>query len=149
VERKQGGIIEGTDRLMGRIGSLFPDEQPPQVTGALSHLDTSITNQDDAMRDFEAKAPGKGWEDGEKALEQMEKALEALTKGNQDQQGGGGGQQEQQEQQEQPRPQDQPRQKEQMKRDEEAKDILDEEKENRRKRAKAAREGYRSVDKDW
>ncbi len=156
IRGDQISIAGATGDVNGMLTDLFKDQQPEQVQQALSHLDSSIVDQEDAVSDLGGRKPGVAATDQQSSLEQMRKALEKLTEGegdNQDQQ-----QQQQQDQQDQqqqqqqqePRqpPEDQQQQQKQQPRSETAKDILDEEKKNREKRKQAA-SGYRKVDKDW
>lgn len=156
LETKQGGIEKGTGDVRDRLGELFPGEQPPpQVKDASSHLDTSLVNQEDAVEDLSGKDPGEAAEDQGLALEQLEKALEALAEGQNPPQDQSGEEEQQSQQKEQPQqdqqdaPDESGKQGEKKPRDETASGILDEEKENKKKRQKQARQSYRPVEKDW
>jgi hypothetical protein len=131
------------------------------VQQALAHLDSSIVDQEGAIADLDARDPGKAAGGQQGSLDQMRKALEKLTEGQGDnkdqqqkqdqkdqQQQQKDQQQQQQQEPQQPQQDQQQQQKEQQVRSETAKDILDQEKENREKRKEAA-SGYRKVDKDW
>ncbi len=145
----QTSIAGSTGEVSGMLTDLFKDQQPEQVVQALSHLDSSLVDQEGALNDLEGHRPDAAAGDQQSSLEQMRKALEKLTEGdgqNQDQQQQG--QQDQQQQQQEPQEEQQQQQKEQQARSETAKDILEEEKKNREKRKQAA-SGYRKVDKDW
>ncbi len=142
----QTGIMNGTGEVRDRLGQMFQDQQPPQAAQAVSHIDTSLAGQDEALKDIEGQRPAAAVADQEIAREQLEKAVEALTQGQQKPQEGGEKPQQDRAQQDQEQQQQQP---EQRKRDETAEAILDEEKENREKRRKQARGGYRAVEKDW
>ncbi len=149
----QTSIAGSTGEVSGMLTDLFKDQQPEQVVQALSHLDSSLVDQEDAVADMKKRRTGEAAGDQQSSLEQMRKTLEKLTEGdgqNQDQQQQGqqDQQQQQQKQQEPQQDQQQQQQKEQQARSETAKDILDEEKKNREKRKQAA-SGYRRVDKDW
>ena len=149
----QTSIAGSTGEVSGMLTDLFKDQQPEQVVQALSHLDSSLVDQEGALNDLEEHRPDAAAGDQQSSLGQMRKALEKLTEGdgqNQDQQQQGQQDQQQQQQQEPQEEQEeqQQQQKEQQVRSETAKDILDEEKKNREKRKQAA-SGYRKVDKDW
>lgn len=153
VRDDQTSIAGSTGEVSGMLTDLFKDQQPEQVVQALSHLDSSLVDQEGALNDLKEQRPDAAAGDQQNSLEQMRKALEKLTEGdgqNQDQQQQGqqDQQQQQQQQQEPQEPQQDQQQKEQQSRSETAKDILDEEKKNREKRKQAA-SGYRKVDKDW
>ncbi len=153
IHGDQISIAGATGEVSGMLTDLFKDQQPEQVQQALSHLDSSIVDQEGAVSDLGKRKPGTAATDQQSSLDHMRKALEKLTDGEgdnedqqqqQDQQG-----QQQQQQQQEPRQQPEDRQQqEKQQRSETAKDILDEEKKNREKRKQAA-SGYRKVDKDW
>lgn len=156
IKAEQGSIEGATGEVSGMLTDLFKDQQPEQVQQALSHLDSSMVEQESAVSDLGAQKPGEAATGQQQSLEQMRKALEKLTEGQgdnkdqQQQQDQQDQQQQQQQQQEPQQPQEDQQQKEQKQeqRSETAKDILDEEKKNREKRKQAA-SGYRKVDKDW
>jgi tetratricopeptide (TPR) repeat protein len=147
LERKQDGIHNGTAAVGRKLEELFPGDQRPQpVQEALSHLDTAAVETEEALADLSAEDPSGAMPDQELALEQLKRALEKLTEGQQppqDQQGP----QQQQEQAQQQEPQQQ-EQEQRQPQDETAQGILEEEKENRKRRQRASG-GYRAVDKDW
>lgn len=153
LERDQMKIEDGTGEVRRKLEDLFPEQQPPPVARASSHLDTSLANQRDALQDLDARKPGKANADQEEALEQLKKSLAALTEGQQQPQGGDQGEEQQQREQAQQEPQEPEESRQQRAeatpRDETAQDILDEEKENKKKRQREARQRYRRVDKDW
>jgi Ca-activated chloride channel family protein len=153
VEERQKHIADGTAAVQDSLHAMFPDSIPQPVEEASSHLDSSLVNQDGALNGLEAQQPGRAAEDQDISLDQLQKALDALTE---DQQGSQQQQdrqeereQQQQPQQEQPEePLDQEQREQQKQRNETAQGILDEEKENKKKRQKAT-QSYRPVDKDW
>jgi Ca-activated chloride channel family protein len=154
IRDDQSSIAGSTGGVSGMLTDLFKDQQPEQVSQALSHLDSSIVDQEEAIGDLEKRSPGDAAGDQQSSLEQMRKALEKLTEGEGENQGQQKkDQQEQQQQQQEPQEPQEPQQEQQQQqqeqaRSETAKDILDEEKKNREKRKQAA-SGYRKVDKDW
>jgi Ca-activated chloride channel family protein len=153
IKDDQASIAGATGEVSGMLTDLFQDQQPEQVVQALSHLDSSIVDQEGAIGDLGERRPGEASGDQQSSLEQMRKALEKLTEGegeNQQQQGEQDRQDQQQQQQQEPQEpqQDQQQEKQQQARSETARDILDEEKKNREKRKQSA-SGYRKVDKDW
>ena len=134
----------------GRLDSLFAGQRPPQVDSAQAHLDTSLVNQGDALKDLARQDPAAAAREQEKALEQIQLAIEKLTEGEgqqQQQQEQGDGQQAQQPEQQEP--EDQQQQERRAPSNETARAILDEEKENKKKRRAQASSGYKAVDKDW
>ena len=158
LEEASGGqkdISGDTGAVRKRLEELFPEDQrPQQAQQALSHIDSSLVAQDEAVKDLGHKEPGSASRDQEGAREQLEKAIDALTEGQQppdqqqqqqEQQGEDRQQQEEQPQEQEPR--QQPEQGE--RRDETARSILEEEKENKKRRQEEAERGYKSVDKDW
>ncbi len=152
LERDQMKIEDGTGEVKRKFQDLFPEQQPPPVARASSHLDTSLSNQRDALQDLDARKPGEASADLEEALEQLKKALADLTEGQQQPQGGDQGEEQQKEQTQQEHQEPEENRQQQAvatPRDETAQDILDEEKENKEKRQREARQRYRRVDKDW
>jgi len=148
----QESIAGGTAGVTGMLLDMFRDQQPEQVSQAISHLDSSIVDQEGAMADLKDRRPGEASSDQQQSLEQMKKALEKLTEGegeNKDRQQKPeqGEQQPQQQEPEQQEPEQQPQQ-EQQARSETARDILEEEKKNREKRYTGS-SGYKKVDRDW
>jgi len=158
LEDASGGqkeISGDTDTVREKLNGFFPDDQRPQpVEQALSHIDSSLADQSGALEELARKEPGAAEDDQDRARGQLEKAIEALTEGQQspeqqqqqEQQGD-----QQQDQQEQPQ-EEQPRQEQRQedeKRDETARNIIEEEKENKKRRQEEAARGYKKVDKDW
>jgi Ca-activated chloride channel family protein len=160
LEDASGGqqeISGDTDTVREKLNGLFPGDQRPQpVEQALSHIDSSLADQSGALEGLARKEPRAAEDDQDRARGQLEKAIEALTEGQQPPEQ----QQEQQQQQQgdqqqdqQERPQEeQPRQEQRQegeKRDETARNIIEEEKENNKRRQEEAARGYKRVDKDW
>jgi Ca-activated chloride channel family protein len=155
AEGAQDGIAGGTTSVRDSLAAFFPKDAPPPVQQASSHLDSSLVDQYDALENLSRQAPGSAAPQQERGLDQLRRALEALMqgKGGEDQQQSWKQQGQQQEQkpgqqQEQQQGQQQEQKLEQKPRDETAREILDEEKENRKNRQEGA-QGYRPVDKDW
>lgn len=150
VQQQQEGIADGTTAVQDSLHVFFPDTIPVPVEKALSHLDSSLVDQNGALERLAERSPGRAVDDQEASVDQLEKALDALTEdqdGSEGQQPPQEGTQQQQQQQEQQ--QEQPQEEgQQEKRNETAQGILDEEKENREKRQGAA-QSYRAVDRDW
>ncbi|MBN1163672.1 MAG: tetratricopeptide repeat protein [Candidatus Krumholzibacteriota bacterium] len=144
---KQEDIRESTAEIEKKLNELFQGQAPPPVQEASSHLDSSLVHQREAAGDLSQGKPERAGEDQRLSLEQMKKALGKITQGNKDKQNQ---QQGEQGQQEQPSPQpEQARTEQQAARNETAKGILEEEKDNKKKRKQQARGGYQKVDKDW
>ncbi len=152
VEEQQKQIADGTAAVQDSLHAMFPDSVPQPVEEASSHLDSSLVDQDGALNDLDAQQPGLAAEDQDLSLDQLQKALDALTEGqqgSQQQDRQDEGEQQQQPQQEQPQePQEEEQREQQSRRSETAQGILDEEKENKKKRQQAT-QSYRPVDKDW
>ncbi len=153
----QREISGDTDAVREQLNNLFPDEQqrPQQVEQALSHIDSSLADQSGALENLSRKEPGAAGENQGRARDQLEKAIDALTEGQQppsdqqqQQQQEGNQQQEGQEQQQQEQPPQEQRQ-EGEKGDETASNIIEEERENKKRRQEEAARGYKRVDKDW
>ena len=152
----QREIGEGTGAVRERLEGLFPEGQqrPQPVEQALSHIDSSLADQSGALEELSRKEPGAAGKDQERARNQLEKAVEALTEGQQppdnqqqqQQQQGEDRQEGQEEQQEQPPEQ---QRQEGERRDETARNIIEEERENKKRRQEEAARGYKRVDKDW
>jgi Ca-activated chloride channel family protein len=154
LEDASGGqreISGDTDTVREKLEGLFrEDQRPQQVQQAISHIDSSLAGQSEALDDLSRKEPGPAAEDQGRARDQLEKAIEALTEGQQppdNQQQQGNEQQQQEQQQEEQPPREQSREGE--RRDETARNIIEEEKENKKRRQEEAARGYKRVDKDW
>lgn len=149
VEERQESIADGTTAVEDSLHAFFPDSVPVPVEAALSHLDSSLVDQNGALAKLSARAPGPAEVDQERSRDQLAKALDALTEGQdggeRQQQPREGAQQQQQQQQQEEQRKDEGRREA---RSETARGILDEEKENREKRQRAA-QSYRAVDRDW
>ncbi|MBU8922328.1 MAG: VWA domain-containing protein [Bacteroidales bacterium] len=158
-ESAERDVRSSTVSVKDRLSELFQDEIPEPVQQASSHLDSAIVNQDDAVVDLANAEPGTSAVDQEQALIQMKKALEKLTKNDDQKQKGQDKDQKDQQQQDQQqqdqkgdqKPPDQQDQqmKQQPPRNETARAILEEEKENRKKRKQQAGSGHKKVEKDW
>ena len=153
----QGRVKDATSKVREKLDSLFPGEKPQPVQQASSQLDTATTRQDDARRSLSERSAERAGDGQEEALDRMQKALELLTKGE----GGDKGEQQEkdgQQERQQPKNEEQQSQQDQqgkqdqqqMKaRNETARAILEEEKDNRKKRRQEATAGYSRVDRDW
>lgn len=133
------------------------------------HLDRAIAEQDKSEDSLDMEDPEYAISSEQKAKEELEKALEAMSKkdgnkprhdkqGEQNQQRGERQQQEKQQQAVQQQNSSEKKSKEEEKKqgeqqavvqDEDAHNILDEERRNRDKRQLRAPGGYRAVDRDW
>jgi len=142
----QKTLRDDTKALSDQFAKAGPPPQPnqpqPPTAKARQHLDRAATEQAVAAERLARHQLDPARPPQAKALDELNKALASLAGPPQPQ----GGQDQQQQQQQQPQPQQQQAAKP---RDEKARDILDEEKENRERRRPAAPGGYRPVDKDW
>ena len=164
----QEGIKQSTEALAQELAATQPPQastpQPtqPQTPSPLEpvkeHVDTAIVAQSRSLENLGQSDTEMAHQNQENAVEALKKALDALT--NQD----GEGQQQQnqqqgeQEQQNTESQQSSGGQEEEEKEQEqqamsaltdEAKDILDEEKENQKRRQLSIPGGYQPVDRDW
>ena len=131
-------------------------QQPmPNLDTAQGHVDAAVEKQRNAEKQLQDAKPKGAEAQQQEAVEELEKARDALNEGQQQQQQQGDEQQQQQgEQQEQDGQSEEDKgenEEEQMQAaalDETSRDILDEEEQNREQRAPQTG-GYRPVDKDW
>jgi len=152
-------VRSSTAAVQDSLRVMFGDQPPEQVAQAASHLDTALVNQDDAVVDLASEETLDSAVDQEQAIAQMKKAQEKLTENDQQNQKGQNKEQDQQgqQQQDQKDPQDQQQeqqpqeaqQEQKPPRNETARSIIDEEKENRKKRKQNAARGHKKVEKDW
>ena len=153
----------------GSSGAASP-QQPPiptphsaedsPLSQAIEHVNTAVTDQGSAVEKLEENAVPSAKPYQEKAVEELKEALAKLSqKDDQNQQEEQQGDQENQEEQQQDSESDQNQQQEQkppedkdseqQKEQEDARNILDEEKENRERRQPRQPLRYRAVEKDW
>ncbi len=155
AEASQKKVKDSTSGVRDKLDSLFPGDKPQPVAQASSHLDTAMTRQDDAAGDLSDRSAGRAGKKQEQAIDQMQKALDLLAKGENKQEGQRQDEDRKQDQKPQPDNENQqnqqaPQDQQQMKaRNETARAILDEEKENRKRRKQEASGGYKKVDRDW
>ena len=125
--------------------------RPPEV-----HMENAVTEQDNAIEELENNRAASAQPNQLKAVEELEKALASLDeKENQKEQGKQP--EEGQPQPDEPSGQDPARDEQNREQDQaagvqfpdDAQNILDEEKENQKRRRLPASGGYREVDKDW
>jgi len=156
AKRKQEDVVEGTRNVQSMIDTLFREKKPPQFEMAHSHLDSSTVRQYDAIGNLSKKRLALAKKDEEDALSYLLKALQDISTGsgnqaNQEKNQKGEGKQgkKAQEQKKQAQEKSSPQMENKSPRDETARAILDEERENRRKRQRAMARGYKPVEKDW
>ncbi len=147
IENKTGEVKE-------KMGDIPGAQQAPSVQQAISHVDSSLTSQDKALEELEQMSPGQAKQHQDESLEQIMKAVAALTENNnqgQQQQDQSGNQDQKQQNDQQNREPRQNQQREKADRNETAQQILAEEKQNREKKRKMRQRssGYRPVEKDW
>ncbi len=119
-----------------------PDAAPSPLDEAGEHLDRSATEQAVAEERLRKGQPDNAKPSQQMALDELEKALEALA----------GEQPQDQPQQEEDQSRQQTEQEKQQgvtRQNKTAREILDEEKENRERRQLSSAGSYRPVDKDW
>jgi len=124
-----------------------PDET---ATEAVQHLKAATAEQSAAGRNLSHRSLGKAHANQENAIEEMKKALGRMSgasPGSQQQKRTG---KPEQHKESPAKPEDQANDRQvAIPRDETAHDILDQEKENRKRRERRVRGGYSPVDKDW
>lgn len=150
-----------------------PQQQnpPASVHPSIPHLEDAVKSETSAGENLDKNNVAAAIPDQEDALDALEKALEAMNQENKGQCQNKKGNQQQQQQGQQQQQQDQGQKQQQQKSPEQASDqdkkqdsreqkamaqlpddaqnILDEEKENKKKRNLPAGSGYRRVDRDW
>jgi len=158
LKEKQEGIAAGTRGVQSMLDTLFSGKKPPQVSMANSHLDSATVAQYNAVGELSKVSLKSAVGNEGQSLKFLVKALEDLTSQSKGENRGGGDRAEGSkegksgEKQEKKKPvQKEGRQQNLQKaaRDETARAILDEEKENRKRRQRALAGGYRPVEKDW
>lgn len=148
---------EETEALSEKMGEQGQDPSSPNpMAESREHVDRAAQHQAAAEKELQQDRPGQatGAQDG--AVEELEEALNSLQnegrQGEQQQQQGENSEEQQQGEEQQEQPQEEQEGSQEEKRaaalDENAKDILNEEQENRRMRQPAGM-GYAPVDKDW
>lgn len=172
-ELAQQSQSQHQQQAAGQAGQAQGPQMPGPIDQAKQHLDSAVGFQDQATGQLVGKQPGGAQPHQKEAEEQLEKALEALTKpqqgeqNKQQQQNGdedkekseegeeneeeedGKQDQNQQDEEGQQKEEEQQKQQAQAVPDEKARDILDEERENRERRRPRQSRGYRPVNKDW
>ena len=135
-----------------------PSPSPPPADQVREHVEQAVGKQTEATESLRETDTETARGRQEAAIEELKKALDAMSG---DQQGDQQQQQEQEQEQEQqqesagqqPQPNEGQEEKQEQQQamaalDDKAQDILDEEKENERRRQQASG-GYTAVDKDW
>lgn len=160
---QQRQLANDTEELADEMESQqqqAPQPGPSPADQAGEHLDRAVTEQNRAADRLDDNQESKARSNQEKAVEDLKKALDALSgqqqggQGEQQQEEEGGQQQEHQGEEEgqqdsPPEGEEQPLPEESVvPLTDEAHDILDEEDENRERRRLPAG-GYRPVDRDW
>ena len=170
LAKEQGEIKRDTEKLSDKMSQQLPptqpDQQPSSMQQAKDHVNRAAVDQQAAEEMLKEGRPEDAHPAQEKAAEELEKALAALTNSspqqneqNQKEQDGqqqdqnDNQQQDKQDQQQASQQQQQDQQQQQemtaQKPDETARDIIEEEKENRDRRVLLVPGGYQPVDKDW
>jgi Ca-activated chloride channel family protein len=169
--KEQGGIRDETRQTAEDLTAQDPNiAQGSQMQDVVADLDMALASQEKAEEQLYTAEGEPAKESEDKAVEYIENALKALSRGEQNQQGQDQQQQQQEGQQQQQmgqqdpnQPQDpnegqqndQEQQGEQMQEEQQqapdatAQEILDKEKQEREQRQTRQRGGYVPVDKDW
>lgn len=160
---EQGQTREDTQALSDKMGEQQPNQPSPSpMDQAKEHVDRATGHQADAEKELKQGQAAQAQASQDEAIEELEKARDSLNNpdqsGEQQQQDSDSQDQQQNEQQqnEQQAQQQESQQQQEGKpeemagtpRDETARDILNEEQENRRRRTLAVGR-YAPVDKDW
>ena len=149
LAEEQKNIKDQTKELVEKLAQQQqqpPNQQQPKPTPqdeAQKHLRQAVAEQTTAEQHLRKENLPEAQPDQQEALEQMQKAMDALS-GESKPKPGQQKQDQNQNQNQQPKSQPQPQQ-----RDKNAQDILNEEKENKQKRQIRVPGQYRPVDKDW
>ena len=154
VTKDQKEIENKTGHVKGKIGEIPGAEQTPALQQALTHVDSALISQDKALEKLEQMSPEQAKNHQDESLEQIMKAVAAMTENNnqgqqpQDQSGDQDQKQQKVQQEGEPR---QNQQREKADRNATAQQILAEEKQDQEKRRKMKQRssGYRPVEKDW
>lgn len=146
---EQRGIARSTASAAGRLSELFPGEQPDQVKRAAAELDTAMIEQGEAAAGLDTGSAHSAPPHQRLAADNIREAVEELTRGEGRQRPQERQADQQPQQQGQEPQQDQQDRQEREQRSQTARGIIDEEKENRKKRREQGGEGYRKVDRDW
>lgn len=159
---EQRGLSDETQKLADKMQEQAQQQQQqqqapsPAAEQARQHMDKAVGEQNEAADQLDDNRGAKAEPRQEKAVEELKKALEAMSGEQGQQQQQGQGQQDQgQQDQAQTTPQEQPQQAEDEQAQEQvvpladhARDILEEEKDNLERRQLPSG-AYRPVDKDW
>jgi Ca-activated chloride channel family protein len=157
LAKEQRGLQAETEELAKNMPNSTGQQALSEETQAEKHLKNAEKEQSAASEHLEENHTSEARPNQEKALKELNEALESL-KGDQDSKGQQQGQQQgNQQEQEGVSPEEAPQDREQQQEEqaaeaqlmEDARDILDEEKENRERRQMQAAGAYRDVDKDW
>lgn len=153
VKKEQEQIENKTADIREKMGGLPGAEQAPSIQRAISHADSSLTSQNEALEKLEQLSPREATAHQDQSLDQIMKAIAALTGDNnqgQRQDQSGDQNRKGQEDQKEAKPR-QNQQKKNADRNDTARQILAEEEQNREKRRKMRQKssGYRPVEKDW
>jgi Ca-activated chloride channel family protein len=162
IAKEQSQLKDGTKQAMEQLQPNDPNMTQPQMQQAADELDKAVRKQADAQEKLDASDGSGAKQSQDKAGENLENALKALSEGQQK-----GQQQQQQSRQEQQTSQKQPSQAQEPNQQAEpnqaqqqpqqeaaaldttAQEILDKEQQQRRERQMLQSYGYQKVDKDW
>jgi tetratricopeptide (TPR) repeat protein len=167
---EQRDILTETKRLADDMSKNHGRPDPDKKTEAETNMDNAVKEEQAAAGNLEQKNTGAAITNQEKALQELKDAMSSLdeeqksekdnqqdkSQGCEEQKAQGQQGQEQQKQEVQKPSPGQEHQKQEEEKQKgaaqfsgDAKDILDEEKENKAQRQLQAEGGYRDVDKDW
>lgn len=148
MKKEQNSVKTETEQLAKKMADqkqAQQQQQPSPMDKAQQHVENATKNQQQAERELDKKQLDKTHDEQQKAANELKEALKSLSDQQKEDQ-----QQQQQKQQpkEQKEQQDQEQQQAQAAPDKTARDILNDEKENRKRRA-VQQGSYRAVEKDW
>ena len=160
---KQKNITERTKSVNDKLEQLS-DRPNPQLSEEIAreHVKRAIDKQEAARKDLEQKRPEQASVEQQEAAEELQKALQQLEQGKEEEQKKGSPEQEQEgseskgqeaQQSQEERGEEQSRQvdlqKDQPASGESPEDIINEELESRKYRRSDGGTGYKAVEKDW
>ena len=147
----QKNVRQETENLSEKMVDQPTQTQPAEspMKKAKQHVDKSIIDQALAERFLDNQQLQNAKPSQEKALEQLDQALKALSDPGQDQPSKQDQPSEQDQDQKQQQPDNQTQAPSAMARDQQARDIINEEKENQRRRRLQKPGRYRPAEKDW
>ncbi|MFC1826880.1 tetratricopeptide repeat protein [Thermodesulfobacteriota bacterium] len=163
MTENQKKITERTQTLSDKLEQLN-EKSDPQLSDEMAkeHIKRAIEKQGSAQEDLEQKMPEQASADQKEAAGELEKALQQLEQGKEEEQKKGNAEQGQESSESKGQKEQQPQEKEQNEQNQEAapqaeqavsgespEDIINEEMKSKKYRRSDGANGYKPVDKDW